>query len=236
LDLHFLCNALSIVLIDLILGGDNAVVIALAVRALPQRQRLRGIALGAGAAVLLRVAITYFAARLLQVRFIQLSGGILIFWIAVKLFSSAEDNGAADMDLNSFWRAIAYIVVADLTMSTDNVLAVAAASHGDLRLLLFGLGLSIPFVVVTSSLLSRLMDRIPAIVYLGAAILGKVGAEMILTDAWMLHQWSPTTWQRYAIEGCAALAIALTGFATSRRHADSLVPATAGRDRAASRR
>jgi YjbE family integral membrane protein len=217
LDLHFIFNAFSIVLIDLILGGDNAVVIALAVRALPKQQRLRGVAIGAGAAVALRVAITFFAAQMLQVRFVQLAGGVLILWIAVKLFADAGDAAAEVRNASSFWRAIAYIVIADLTMSTDNVLAVAAASHGNLGLLLFGLGLSIPFVIFTSTLLSRLIDRFPAIVYVGAAILGKVGAEMILTDAWMKQHWLPGSVHRYAIEAMVALAVAAGGFMVSRR-------------------
>src|SRR5512137_3005989 len=158
-DAAFFSALASIVLIDLILAGDNAVVIAMAVRSLPREHRRRGIVLGSAAAVLLRVVATFFVAQLLRAPYVKLLGGLLIGWIAIKLF-----------------------VVADITMALDNMLAVGGASHGDIFLLLFGLALSIPFVVFTSGLLSLLMDRYPVIVYLGAAVLGKVSAEMILTD------------------------------------------------------
>jgi YjbE family integral membrane protein len=217
LDLHFLFNALSIVLIDLVLGGDNAVVIALAVRALPARQRIRGVAIGAGAAVALRVVLTFFAARLLEVRYVQLAGGVLVLWIAVKLFSDAEPGPRAGKELHDFWKAIAYIVVADITMSTDNVLAIAAASHGSLALLIFGLGLSIPFVVFTSTLLSRLMDRFPVIVYAGVAILGRVGAEMILTDSFVAKAWTPGELVRHLLEAAVAVVVVAAGWLVARR-------------------
>lgn len=211
MDFQLLVSIFSIVLIDLILGGDNAVVIAMAVRALPKAQRMRGIAIGAGGAVVLRVVLTFFAARLLHTRFVQLIGGVLILWIAVKLFSDAGGDEVQGNHPETFWRAIGYIIVADITMSTDNVLAIAAASGGSLPLLIFGLGLSIPFVVLTSNLLSGLMDRYSWIVYIGAAVLGRVGAEMILTDAYTRALWSPTTFVRYAIEAAAAVAVVLVG-------------------------
>ena len=217
MDLHFFFNAFSILLIDLILGGDNAVVIALALRALPPPERMRGVAIGAGAAVVLRVAVTFFAARLLQVPLVQLAGGVLVLWIAVKLFSDAESGPAAGTELQGFWKAIGYIVVADITMSTDNVLAIAAASHGSLALLIFGLGLSIPFVVFTSTLLSRLMDRFPLIVYAGAAVLGQVGAEMILTDALVAQAWRPDALTRYLCEAATAVAVVAAGWLMARR-------------------
>lgn len=218
MDPQQIFNALSIVLIDLILGGDNAVVIAMAVRGLPKEQRMRGIAIGAGAAVVLRVALTFFAARLLQLRFVQLVGGALVLWIAVNLFSGGDDD-AAGKEVRGFWKAIGYIVVADITMSTDNVLAIAAASHGSLPLLIFGLSLSIPFVVFTSSLLSTLMEKYPAIVYLGAGILGKVGAEMMLTDPWVRQHWAVPPAAHYAIELAAALGVLLIGRLLNREEA-----------------
>jgi YjbE family integral membrane protein len=211
LDLQILVSVLSIVLIDLILGGDNAVVIALAVRSLPPKQRKLGILIGAGGAVVLRVVATFFAARLLRAQYVQLVGGILILWIAIKLFDDASDGKEKGKEASTFWRAISYIIVADITMSTDNVLAIAAASHGSFTLLLFGLGLSIPFVVFTSTLLSRLMDRYPWIIYLGAAVLGRVGAEMILTDAFTKSLWNPPDWLRYVIEAASAGAVVLAG-------------------------
>ena len=144
---EFFSALMSIVLIDLILAGDNAVVIAAAVRTLPRKQRLKGILLGAGAAVVLRVFLTYFAARLLQMSYVKLIGGLFILWIAVKLFVDSAPDEEVRQNATSILQALWVIVVADLTMSVDNVLAVAGASRGNIFLLLFGLGLSIPFVV-----------------------------------------------------------------------------------------
>ncbi len=181
-DLKFLTALFSIVIIDLILAGDNAVVIAMAVRSLPQEQRKKGIIFGAGAAVLLRVIITFFVAQLLNISYVKLVGGLLILWIAVKLFVEGAPEDGQERKAATIWQAIKIIVIADITMSLDNMLAVGGASHGNLFLLLFGLGLSIPFIVFTSNLLSMLMDKYPIIIYIGAAILGKVGGEMMLTD------------------------------------------------------
>ncbi|AEB08400.1 TerC family protein [Desulfobacca acetoxidans] len=210
LDWKFFAGILNIVIIDIILAGDNAVVIAMAVRSLPRRQRQWGIILGAGAAVLLRVVLTFFVAKLLTVEFIKLAGGALIAWIAVKLFVEGAPE-QADKEAKTLIQAMWLIVVADITMSTDNVLAVAGASHGNLFLLLFGLALSIPFVVFTSNLLSMLMDRYPIIIYLGAAILGRVAAEMIFTDP-LVESWlMPPTWFRYAMEALFALGVIVVG-------------------------
>ena len=190
---EWLLAILNIVWIDLVLAGDNAVVIALAVRNLPARQRLIGIIAGAGAAVLLRVALTFVATQLLAIRFVQLGGGVMILWIALKLLrqneGAPEEGGAGARGL---WQAVWMIVVADITMSLDNVLAVAGASRGHFGLLLFGLALSIPLVVFASNLISRLMARFQIVVFIGAAILGKDGGEMILSDpvvAGVLQPW-----------------------------------------------
>ena len=183
---EFVTGLLSIVLIDLILAGDNAVIIAMAVRSLPRKQRTRGIAFGAGAAVLLRVTLTFFAAQLLQVNFIKFIGGAVIIWIAVKLFVEGAPGRRGQERSQNPRQAIWVIIIADLTMSTDNVLAVAGASKGNLFLLLFGLALSIPFVVFTSNLLSMLMDKYPVIIYIGAAVLGRVGGEMMITDPFIV--------------------------------------------------
>ncbi len=181
-DLQFLAALLSIVVIDLVLAGDNAVVIAMAVRSLPQEQRKRGLLFGAAAAVLLRVFATVFVAQLLNIGFVKLAGGVLILWIAVKLFVEGAPEEGRERRATTIWQAIKIIVIADITMSLDNMLAVGGASHGNLFLLLFGLGLSIPFIVLTSNLLSMLMDRYPVIITFGAAILGKVAGEMLITD------------------------------------------------------
>ena len=181
-DAAFFSALASIVLIDLILAGDNAVVIALAVRSLPREHRRRGILLGAAAAVLLRVVATFFVAQLLRAPYVKLAGGLLIGWIAVKLFVAGTPDEFRERPVSSVWQAVRIIAVADITMALDNMLAVGGASHGNIFLLFFGLALSVPFVVFTSGLLALLMDRYPVIVYAGAAVLGKVAAEMVLTD------------------------------------------------------
>lgn len=178
----FFLALLTIVLIDLVLAGDNSVVIAMAVRGLPRNRRMQGILLGSLAAVLLRVIFTFFAAKMLLTPFVKLIGGALILWIAIKLMAQEGSHDANKTSASTVWQAVWMILVADFTMSLDNILAVAGASHGNALLLLFGFGLSIPLVVFTSSLLSKLMDRFPIIVWIGAAILGKVGGEMVVTD------------------------------------------------------
>ena len=191
-DLAFLSALFSIVIIDLILAGDNAVVIAMAVRSLPHEQRKKGILFGAGAAVLLRVALTFFVAQLLILSYVKLVGGILILWIAVKLFVEGAPEDDHERKATTIWQAIKVIVIADITMSLDNMLAVGGASHGNMFLLIFGLGLSIPFIVYTSNLLSTLMDKYPVIIYIGAAILGKVGGEMMITDPFTVRLLPPS--------------------------------------------
>uniref|UniRef100_A0A7C5ERP6 TerC family protein n=1 Tax=Desulfobacca acetoxidans TaxID=60893 RepID=A0A7C5ERP6_9BACT len=210
LDWKFFLGLFNIVIIDLILAGDNAVVIAMAVRSLPRQQRQWGIILGAGAAVLLRVLLTFFVAQLLMVQFIKLVGGVLIAWISVKLFIEGAPE-QEDREAKSLLQAMWLIMVADITMSTDNILAVAGASHGNFFLLLFGLALSIPFVVFTSNLLSMLMDRYPIIIYLGAAILGRVAAELIFTDPWVVNWLAPPVWFRYTMEAVFAIGVIVVG-------------------------
>ena len=210
-DWAFLSALFSIVIIDLILAGDNAVVIAMAVRSLPRAQRRKGILFGSAAAVLLRVFATFFVSQLLQIQFIKLAGGALILWIAVKLFVEGSPEEGADKKSANLWQAIRIIVIADITMSIDNMLAVAGASHGNLFLLLFGLGFSIPLVVLTSNLLSILMDRYPFIVYLGAAILGKVGGEMMITDPFMESWLHPGKVMLYAVEVGFAVGVIVVG-------------------------
>jgi YjbE family integral membrane protein len=210
LNWAFFLGILNIVVIDLILAGDNAVVIAMAVRSLPRRQRRWGIMLGAGAAVVLRVVLTFFVAQLLEISFIKLAGGVLIAWIAVKLFLEGAPE-QADKEARTLWAAMQLIVIADVTMSTDNVLAVAGASHGNLFLLIFGLALSIPFVVFTSNLLSMLMDRYPIIIYLGAAVLGRVAGEMIFTDPWVASRLGMPAWFNYTMEAVFAVGVIVVG-------------------------
>jgi len=186
---EWLVAIFQIVLIDIVLAGDNAVVIALAVRRLEKRERLWGILIGSGMAVALRVGLTFVAAQLLSLSWVKLGGGVMILWIAVKLLWENTGNPEDKGEAKNLWQAVWLITVADITMSLDNVLAVAGASRGSFGLLLFGLGLSIPLVVLTSSLLSQLMDRYPVIVYVGAAVLGWVGGGMIMTDPVVQAFW-----------------------------------------------
>ncbi len=210
-DLNFISGIFSIIIIDLVLAGDNAVVIAMAVRSLPQDQRKKGIIFGSGAAVLLRVVLTFFVSQLLQINYIKLVGGILITWIALKLFMEGMPEESSGKEANTMWQAMKTIIIADITMATDNMLAVAGASHGNLFLLLFGLGLSIPFIVFTSNLLSMLMDKYPIIIYIGAAILGKVGGEMIITDPVVMNMLNPGKVVQYSVEIAFAIGVIAVG-------------------------
>jgi YjbE family integral membrane protein len=214
---EFLFAVLSIVVIDIILAGDNAVVIAMAVKSLPKKDRLKGIAFGAAAAVCLRVILTFFAAQLLRIEFVKFVGGILIIWIAFKLFVEGAPCEEDERQCATIWQAISVIVIADITMSLDNVLAVAGASKGNLSLLIFGLGLSIPLVVFTSNLLATLMDKYPVILYLGAAILGRVGGEMIMTDPFIQSLLHPSNALRYGVEAFFAIGVLIAGRLWMRR-------------------
>jgi YjbE family integral membrane protein len=209
----------SIVLIDLVLAGDNALVIAMAVRALPPRQRRIAIAWGAAAAVILRVGITIVAARLLSIEFLQLLGGALVLWIAVKVLADADSPPDAEPARGSLLKAIWLIVVADITMSIDNILAVAGAAHNSVPLIVFGLCVSIPFVVFASNLIATLMDRYSIIVYLGVGILGYVGAEMMMTDHFVARTLLPSQAMMWLAEAIAIVAILVIGKLVCRRRA-----------------
>ena len=209
--MHFLLSGFKIVLMDLLLAGDNALVIAMAVRSLPARERRIGLIGGASAAVVLRVILTAGAARLLTIPYLQIAGGLLILWIAVKVLIDASTPPDRAPAPHRFWQAVWYIVVADLTMSTDNVLAIAGASKGDFWLIAFGLALSIPFIVFSSNLLSKLMDRFPVLIYLGAGILGQVGGDMILSDPLVVRLWHPEPVVHYAVEAVLVISVIAIG-------------------------
>ena len=210
-DSAFFLSVLGIIMIDLVLAGDNAVVIAMAVRHLPPHQRRQGILFGAGAAVLLRVAATFFVAQLLRVSLVKLAGGAAVLWIAVHLFTEENEDGDADMTARSLWHAVRLIVVADISLSIDNMLAVGGASHGNLFLLIFGLIVSVPFVVLASNLLSALMTRFPVIVVAGAALLGKVAAEMMLGDPWVERVLPLGAAARLLLEAAGAAGVVIIG-------------------------
>jgi YjbE family integral membrane protein len=209
---QFIASVLSIVVVDLTLSGDNAVVIAAAAKSLPASMRRRALIAGAACAVIALVVAAFFATRLLHVKFLQLVGGAAILWIAVGLFREEPPLESPAAHLASFWKAMWFIIVADVTMSTDNILAVAAIAHGDFRLLLFGLSLSIPLVVFASGVLAKLMDNYPVIVYIGAALLGRVAGQMIMTDAFTMQALAPGRALVYAVEAAGALGVVSVGW------------------------
>jgi len=187
-DPEFWARLASIVLIDLTLAGDNALVIALAVRSLPKRQQLLGRIWGTAGAVLLRLIFIAVATWLLTIPLLQVVGGILLVWIALRLVRQDAGADAHVRHGTTLREAVWIIVVADAAMSLDNVLAVAAAAHGDLLLVVFGIGLSLPLVVWGSGLLAWLMNRFTWIIWLGGGMLGYFAGEMILRDR-ALERW-----------------------------------------------
>ncbi len=207
----FLASAFSIVLIDLLLAGDNALVIAMAVRALAPRERRIGIICGSAFAVILRIALTTVAARLLNLPYLQAAGGAFILWIAFKVLVDANDPPDCAPSPHSLWKAIWVIVVADLTMSVDNILAIAGASHGHVGLIVFGLCLSIPFVIFSSNLLANLMNRYPVLIYLGGAILGKVAGDMMLQDHFVAGWLHTSDLTRYLADAVLIVMLLLAG-------------------------
>lgn len=178
----YLAQVLKIIGIDIVLAGDNAVVIALACRTLPPRQRMMGIILGAAAAVGMRVIFTLVVQQILDIELLKLVGGLLLFWIAVKLLI-AEQGAEGDYRSGStLWEAVRLVALADLVMSLDNVLAIAAAAHGDPTLIIFGLIISIPLVVGGATIISNLLNQYPVLIWAGAALLGWVAGELIATE------------------------------------------------------
>lgn len=178
----------QIILIDILLGGDNAVVIALACRGLPPKQRKMGIIYGTAGAIILRVILIAFALALLAIPYLKLVGGLLLVWIGVKLLMPADedDDHANIQSSDKLWGAVKTVIVADLVMSVDNVLAIAGAAESagqhQLFLVIFGLVVSIPIIVAGSQIVLKLMDRFPIIITLGGMLLGWIAGQMIYTD------------------------------------------------------
>ncbi len=177
----FWIGLLKIIGVNIILSGDNAVVIALAARSLPAKQQKAAVLWGSGAAVVMRIILTIFAVALLTLPWLKLVGSLLLFWIGIKLLVPEEDDENIDSSDNLI-AAIKTILIADLVMSIDNVIAVAAAAQGSYLLLILGLAISIPLVIFGSTLLLKLMERWPVIITIGGALLGFVAGEMLVTD------------------------------------------------------
>ncbi|MBI3902563.1 MAG: TerC family protein [Nitrosomonadales bacterium] len=181
---QFWVDVFTIIVIDILLSGDNAVVIALACRNLPPAQRRKGVLIGMGGAIVLRIVLTFFAVGLLSVPYLRVVGAMLLLWIGVKLILPEDDEHGEDKikaDAN-LWGAVKTIIIADSVMSLDNVLGVAGAAHGNAWLLVFGLVVSIPLIAWSSQLVLKLIDRFPVIIYLGGALLGYVAGEMLAGD------------------------------------------------------
>ena len=176
-------SILQIIAIDIILGGDNAIVIALACKNLPEKQRKLGIFYGALGAIVLRVIMVFFATTLLMVPSLKIIGGLLLFWIAVKLILDSNKTNVVNISQEkNLIDAVKTIIIADFIMSLDNSVAIAAAANGNMYLVVFGLLLSIPIIIWGSSLILKFIDKYPIIIYLGSALLGWIAGDMIQTD------------------------------------------------------
>ena len=179
-------SILQIIAIDIVLGGDNAIVIALACKNLPEKQRKLGIFYGALGAIVLRVVMVFFATTLLLISGLKIIGGLLLLWIAVKLIlDSSKNNDINVSQEKNLFGAVKTIIIADFIMSLDNSVAIAAAADGNMYLVIFGLLLSIPIIIWGSSLILKLIDKYPVIIYLGSALLGWIGGSMIQTDIFL---------------------------------------------------
>ena len=178
----------QIIIVNIVLSGDNAVVIALAARSLPPHQQKQAIIWGSVAAIVMRVILTILAVEMLKMPYLKLVGAVLLFWIAVQLLVPGEDGEDGIKSGGNLWAAIRTILIADLVMSLDNVIGVAAAAQGDNVLLMLGLAISIPLIIFGSTIILKLMDRYPMIITGGAALLGWVAGEMLITDP-ILVDW-----------------------------------------------
>lgn len=185
-DVHqpvFWLGVLQIIWVNILLSGDNAVVIALACRNLPPRQRMWGMAIGAGVAVALRIIFTLIVSTLMELPYLKLAGGVALLYIAIKLLVPDEPSGDPEIrPSRHLWRAVRIVAFADLIMSLDNVIAIAAAARGSLLLLVLGLGISVPLIVAGAALVMSMLTRFPILVWAGAALLGWIAGELIGTD------------------------------------------------------
>jgi len=179
---EFWIGLLEIIGVNILLSGDNAVVIALAARSLHGRRQKQAIIWGSVAAIVARVILTVFAVELLKLPSLKIIGSLLLFWIAVKLLLPGKEDGNGIQGSNHLFSAIKIIVLADLVMSLDNVIGVAAAAKGNIILLILGLAISIPLIIFGSTLILKLMQRFPVIITLGAALLGYIAGEMLVSD------------------------------------------------------
>ena len=202
----------SIVLANIVLSGDNAVVIAMAARTLKPDQRGKAIFWGSAAAIVMRILLTIVAIQLLSLPYLKIIGAILLVYIGVDLLKGEGDDAGDGKEINGLAAAIRTILIADLVMSLDNVLAVAAAAKGNLPLLVLGLLVSIPLIIFGATLLTKVMERFPIIITIGAALLGFLAGEMLLTDPAVSRQFGEMSEQAVTVAGLIGAAlVVLTG-------------------------
>ena len=190
MGMEFLVALMQIMMVNIVLSGDNAVVIALAARNLPAKQQKMAILWGSGGAIVLRVILTVAAVALLQIPFLQFAGALLLIWIAVKLLIEEDESEGHHHAHDNLLGAVKTILVADVVMSLDNTLAIAGVAKGDWTLLISGLVLSIPLIVFGSTLIMKMIERFPVIVYIGAGLIAYTAGEMIDSDA-AVQPWLP---------------------------------------------
>ena len=216
-DPEFWIGLLKIIWINIILSGDNAVVIALAARSLPPDQQKKAVVFGSGAAVVLRIALTVVAVQLLALPYLQIVGGLLLLWIGTQLLGDGDDGEGESKEYGSLLAAVRTILIADLVMSLDNVIAVAAAAKGSMLLLILGLAISIPLVIFGSTLMIRLMERYPVVVTFGAGLIGWVGGETIISDNVLVGTVEGAHWLHYAGPALGAAVVLGVGKLLARR-------------------
>ena len=200
----FWIGLMKIIWINIILSGDNAVVIALAARGLPPLQQRKAVLFGSGAAVVLRIALTVVAVKLLTMPYLQIVGGVLLLYIGVQLLSDQGEGEGEEKTHGSLLAAIRTILIADLVMSLDNVIGVAAAAKGNTTLMIIGLAISIPMVIFGSTMMIKLMERFPVIVTFGAALIGWVGGETIVSDVALKGVLAANPWLHYLAAAAGA--------------------------------
>ncbi len=211
----------SIIFTNIILSGDNAVVIALAARTLPPQQQKKAIFWGSAAAIVLRIVLTLVAVQLLQFPYLKIVGALLLFYIGIQLLIEEEEDieDGKEPERKSMWSAVRTILIADLVMSLDNVIAVAAAAKDSVTLLIIGLAISIPLIIFGSTLLLKLMERFPIIITLGGALLGYLAGEMLVTDPAVVTWYGPVSHTLAMIAGAlGAVFVVLAGMGIRRRN------------------
>ncbi|MDF3003133.1 MAG: hypothetical protein K0Q48_3252 [Bacillota bacterium] len=212
---EFISGILSVVLIDLVLAGDNAIVIGLACRNLPRDLQLRAIVLGTAGAVLIRVLATLVIVRLLQLKGLMFGGGVLLIWIAYKLLAKPQNHDSVKC-YDSLVSAVVTIIAADAVMGLDNMLAIAGASHGSYAMVMIGLAISIPIMVFGSTLIIRLIERLPIVVDIGAAVIAYTAGKMIVDEP-LFHEFFRYPAIRYPLILVIVASVLLSGIGKRRR-------------------